>query len=63
MHIYIRTYKHTCIHPYIHIYIYKYLVWYNSPYLLMKFLINIYNRICDINVHSLLSRDVILLRP
>ena len=48
---------------YIHIYIYKYLVWYNSPCLLTKFLINIYNTIWDINVHSSFCRDVILLRP
>ena len=32
-------------HIYIHIYIYKYLVWNNSPCLLTKFLINIYNTI------------------
>ena len=65
IYIYIYKYIHTCInaHIYIHIYMYKYLVWYASPCLLTKFLINIYSTICDINVHSFFCRDVILLRP
>ena len=58
MHIRMRTNTD----KYIHVYIYKYLVWHNSPCLLKKFLINIYNTICDINVHSFFCRDVILLQ-
>ena len=50
---------HIHIHTCTHIYIYKYLVWYNSPWLLTKFLINICNTICNIIGHFFLSWDTV----
>ena len=63
MHIYTHSYTYLHTHKCILMSIYKYLVWCNSPCLPRKFLINIYNTICDINVHSFFCRDVILLWP
>ena len=67
IHTYIHAYTYIYIYAqkyrYIHICNYKYLVWYNSPCLLTKFLINIYDTICEIKVHSFSCWDVILLQP
>ena len=60
MYVIIFMYTYIHVYIYIHIYIYKYLIYSNSPCLLTTFLINIYNTICDINVHSFFCRDIIL---